>query len=74
MNPLLIPFNCAGFVGKEMEYIRQAVESGHLGGDGPFSQRCHALLEKELGINGEDRIHEEGYKPSAPLAVSARNV
>ena len=31
-------------------------------------------VEKELGINGEDRIHEEGYKPSAPLAVSASNL
>ena len=31
-------------------------------------------VEKELGINGEDRIREEGYKLSAPLAVSARNV
>ena len=31
-------------------------------------------VEKELGINGEDRIHQEGYKSSAPLTAFARNV
>ncbi|MBO9367791.1 MAG: dTDP-4-amino-4,6-dideoxygalactose transaminase [Chloroflexi bacterium] len=33
-----------------MEYMAEAVASGHLSGDGPFTQKCHALLETELGI------------------------
>jgi dTDP-4-amino-4,6-dideoxygalactose transaminase len=32
-----------------MEYMRQAVENGHLSGDGPFTKKCHALLEEALG-------------------------
>jgi dTDP-4-amino-4,6-dideoxygalactose transaminase len=45
-----IPFNRASLAGREMEYMRQAIENGHISGDGPFSKRCHALLERELGI------------------------
>jgi len=41
-----IPFNRASMVGPELEYIRQAVESGHISGDGPFTKRCHRLLEE----------------------------
>jgi dTDP-4-amino-4,6-dideoxygalactose transaminase len=45
-----IPFNRASLAGREMDYMRQAVAGGHISGDGPFSMRCHALLEKELGV------------------------
>jgi dTDP-4-amino-4,6-dideoxygalactose transaminase len=45
-----IPFNRASLAGREMEYMRQAIAGGHISGDGPFSKRCHALLEKELGV------------------------
>lgn len=34
--------------GREIEYIRQAVEAAHLSGDGEFTRRCHALLETLL--------------------------
>jgi dTDP-4-amino-4,6-dideoxygalactose transaminase len=44
-----IPFNKPAIVGDELRYIRQAVESGHLSGDGEFTKRCSALLERELG-------------------------
>lgn len=44
-----IPFNRASLAGREMDYMRQALEKGHISGDGSFSKRCHALLEKELG-------------------------
>jgi len=44
-----IPFNKPFIVGKELEYIAQAVESGHLSGDGLFSKRCHSWLENTLG-------------------------
>jgi dTDP-4-amino-4,6-dideoxygalactose transaminase len=45
-----IPFNKPAIVGDELRYIREAVESGHLSGDGAFTGRCSALLERELGV------------------------
>lgn len=48
--PDFIPFNRPILVGSEMEYMRQAIESGHISGDGAFTKRCHAFLEKELGL------------------------
>jgi dTDP-4-amino-4,6-dideoxygalactose transaminase len=44
-----IPFNRASVVGSELAYVSRALEQGHISGDGPFSQRCEALLEQELG-------------------------
>jgi dTDP-4-amino-4,6-dideoxygalactose transaminase len=46
---LRIPFNRVSVVGSELSYVGQALEQGHISGDGPFSQRCEALLERELG-------------------------
>jgi dTDP-4-amino-4,6-dideoxygalactose transaminase len=45
----MIPFNLAGMVGSELDYIRQAIESGHLSGDGAFTRKCHAWMERRLG-------------------------
>ncbi len=45
-----VDFNRPVPVGNELEYIRQAVAAGHLSGDGPFSKKCHAFLENELGV------------------------
>jgi dTDP-4-amino-4,6-dideoxygalactose transaminase len=45
-----IPFNRPTFEGREIEYIGQAIASGHISGDGPFTKRCHSLLESELGV------------------------
>jgi dTDP-4-amino-4,6-dideoxygalactose transaminase len=45
-----IPFNRPSFEGQEREYISQAVADGHISGDGPFTKRCQALLEKVLGV------------------------
>ncbi len=50
MSPHRIPFNKPAIVGDELRYIREAVESGHLSGDGSFTKRCSALLERELGV------------------------
>ncbi len=44
-----IPFNRAGFQGREREYIEQAVANGHTSGDGPFSRRCGNFLQQMLG-------------------------
>jgi dTDP-4-amino-4,6-dideoxygalactose transaminase len=45
-----IPFNRVSMVGKELDYITQALSSGHAAGDGAFSHKCHALLESLLGV------------------------
>jgi len=45
-----IPFNRPGFVGNEQAYMAQAVANGQISGDGEFTRRCHAFLEKELGV------------------------
>jgi dTDP-4-amino-4,6-dideoxygalactose transaminase len=43
-----IPFNRPGLKGRELEYIKQALETRHLSGDGPFTKKCHAWLETTL--------------------------
>ena len=45
-----IPFNRPFFSGKEFDYIQEAIANWQLSGDGAFTKKCHALLEKELGI------------------------
>ena len=45
----MIPFNRPGLVGRELEYIKQAVDAGHLSGDGQFTRKCHSWLEERLG-------------------------
>ena len=44
-----IPFNRPFFSGKEFEFIQEAIASWHVSGDGAFTKKCHAFLEKELG-------------------------
>ena len=50
MPELFVDFNKPVTVGRELEYIQQAIDNGHISGDGPFTKRCHAFLEKELDI------------------------
>ena len=50
MTQRAIPFNRAGLVGNEFRYIFQALEAGHISGDGLFTNKCHRLLEQELGV------------------------
>jgi dTDP-4-amino-4,6-dideoxygalactose transaminase len=44
-----IPFNRPYCSGREMDYIRQAVESGHISGDGSFTKRCQTMLAEITG-------------------------
>jgi dTDP-4-amino-4,6-dideoxygalactose transaminase len=44
-----IPFNRSCLAGRELEYIAEAVQSGHTSGDGSFTKKCNALLENMLG-------------------------
>jgi len=50
VTELRIPFNRASLLGHELDFVRQAVDNGHISGDGPFTRRCEELLETELGV------------------------
>ncbi|HPT17566.1 MAG TPA: dTDP-4-amino-4,6-dideoxygalactose transaminase, partial [Kiritimatiellia bacterium] len=45
-----IPFNKPFLTGRELEYIRQAVESGKISGNGSFTQKCQGWLERRYGF------------------------
>ena len=45
-----IPFNRPFFGGKELDYIKRAIDNMHISGDGSFTKKCHALLEQSLGV------------------------
>jgi dTDP-4-amino-4,6-dideoxygalactose transaminase len=47
---MFIPFNRPCSSEKELNLMQQALAAGKLSGDGPFTKKCHALLEKELGV------------------------
>lgn len=44
-----IPFNRPYMTGLEHDYIAQAYANGKLAGDGPFTDRCHALIQQSTG-------------------------
>ncbi|HOA21508.1 MAG TPA: dTDP-4-amino-4,6-dideoxygalactose transaminase [Anaerolineaceae bacterium] len=44
-----IPFNKPPFLGNEFDYMRAAITSGHISGDGDFTKRCSAALEQLIG-------------------------
>lgn len=44
-----VPFNRPSMVGRELDYIAQAVHGGRLAGDGPFTRRCQEWLERQHG-------------------------
>jgi dTDP-4-amino-4,6-dideoxygalactose transaminase len=45
-----IPFNKPSFAGDENRYIADAIARGHISGDGHYTKLCHALFERELGV------------------------
>ncbi len=45
-----VDFNRPTLTGKEFEYIAEAIQNAHISGDGPFTKKCHALLEESLGV------------------------
>lgn len=46
----MIPFNKPHLTGKETEYIRLAVESGKISGDGIYTKKCHQFFETEFNF------------------------
>jgi dTDP-4-amino-4,6-dideoxygalactose transaminase len=44
-----VPFNHPYMTGQELEYIAQAYNLHKLSGNGQFTQRCHKLLQQQVG-------------------------
>lgn len=45
-----IPFNKPFITGKEAGYLVQAISSGDIAADGPFTRKCARLLEDRFGV------------------------
>jgi dTDP-4-amino-4,6-dideoxygalactose transaminase len=45
-----IPFSRVAIMGRELEYVNDALAGRHLAGDGPFTRRCREFLEKRLAV------------------------
>lgn len=48
-----IPFTKPFITGQELSYIAEAIESGNVAADGPFTQRCSQLLGEMLGSSAK---------------------
>lgn len=44
-----IPFNKPFIIGSELDYIREAVASGQISGNGRFTGKCHRFFEETFG-------------------------
>ena len=44
----MIPFNVPPCVGEEIEYVKQAIASHKICGDGAFTKQCNAWLEERF--------------------------
>lgn len=47
----MIHFNVPPFIGKEFDYMREAVENHKISGDGPFTKKCDEWMEKRFNAN-----------------------
>ncbi len=45
----MINFNVPPYTGKEIEYIKEAVENQKICGDGPFTKKCSEWIEEKTG-------------------------
>ena len=45
----MIDFNIPPFVGKEFEYMKEAVNNKKICGDGPFTKKCNEWIESRFG-------------------------
>ena len=50
MSDGIVPFNRPRLSGGEQENIAEAGKNLYLSGNGPFTRRCAAMLERELGV------------------------
>ena len=47
----MIQFNVPPFTGKEMDYIKEAIEKRKICGDGEFTKRCNHWIEEQTGTS-----------------------
>ena len=45
-----IPFNKPSFIGREIEYIKDAISYGQISGDGKYTKKCSVLLETTFNV------------------------
>lgn len=45
----MIPFNKPPYTGNEEQYVLDAMRSGKMSGDGPYTRKCHEWFEQNLG-------------------------
>ena len=48
----MIPFNVPPCVGDELDYVKQAIDSHIICGDGAFTKQCNAWLEERFRPEG----------------------
>jgi dTDP-4-amino-4,6-dideoxygalactose transaminase len=46
----MIPFNKPYLTGNEVKYINEAVNTGHISGNGLFTKKCHSFLEERYAF------------------------
>lgn len=46
-----IPFNKPYLSGNETKYLNEAVQKGHISGNGDFTKKCHQFFEKKWGFH-----------------------
>lgn len=44
----MILFNKPPYVGKEVDYIKEAIENQKICGDGPFTKKCDKWMEEKI--------------------------
>ena len=47
----MINFNVPPYIGKEKDYLMQAVDSHKICGDGQFTKKCNAWIEEKMGAH-----------------------
>jgi len=47
----MINFNVPPYIGKEQDYIKQAIESHKICGDGQFTKKCNKWIEDRTGVS-----------------------
>jgi len=46
----MINFNQPYIARNQEKYIKEALESHHISGDGPFTKKCNRYLEEYFGV------------------------
>ena len=47
----MISFNVPPYIGKEQDYIMDAINAHKICGDGQFTKKCNAWIEEKMGAH-----------------------